>query len=218
MNLRTTARATPCVAFLLGAIFLAACVGPTQQYRLVDLGALVCGGSPPTDPSCVVGQINDWCEVAGSDRTLAGQQNAHVWRPAPAGSPTKLTLGPPAFELDWRHFVLFWDTPQPPMWKPISGAASSGHYAYDINNFGYVAGRGDGPRRAPIIWATRSGTSPTGLVRRPSLYLTWPSDPVTIDSAMAAIKDADRLSGMPRDAARAAALTALSNAPRADLY
>jgi probable HAF family extracellular repeat protein len=102
------------------------------------------------------------------------------------------------------------------MWVPRSGPNSSGFYAYDINNFGYVAGKGDGPRLAPIIWSTRY--DPLNPSSRPSMYLVWPRNQVAIDSFLQAIADANALPEHQRIAARNLAIQVLRNSAMVLLY
>src|SRR5262249_46740445 len=83
------------------ALFLSDCNG-SQDYRLVDLGPIACGGN---GSNCYVGKVNDWCEVAGWDVPASGSATAYVWRPPASGnatcnSPTKLTLPHPALVYD----------------------------------------------------------------------------------------------------------------------
>lgn len=147
----------PAFRFLSGVVVLSAfqlsCAGdvsPSQTYRIVDLGALQCVGASNSNPACHVGQINDYCEVAGWDVVTTPQSpaaRAFVWRPGPAGSVRRLELPRP--NLEYVH------GPDDGAFQS-SGVSASDHFrAYDINNLGEVIGTGTGPRNQAILWVTR---------------------------------------------------------------
>lgn len=141
------------MARLACALFIAApllgCVGdvsPGQHYRIVDLGALQCTGSSSSNPACQVGQLNDYCEIAGWDVIASGYARAYVWRPA-VGGVTRIDLPVPTLRYEHGR--------TPEQFAPAPLPQSTHLRAYDINNHGEVIGAGTGPRNEAILWRTR---------------------------------------------------------------
>lgn len=148
-NLMTAPAAV--VRVVLGACVLSfalsqiACVSPTQTYRLVDLGPLGCTGTN----GCYVGPVNDWCQVTGWDvPTFGADSVAIVWR---AGS------GPNILPKPMLEYVA---GPPPSYRQRTAGPQPTSLFAYDINNWGEVAGFGTGPLQEAIVWATRPPPAP----------------------------------------------------------